>query len=242
MSNFDSNIIKNPEIFEQNRLAAHSDHVCYKNELEKIKGKSSLRYDMNGLWKFAYAKNQSLAPCGFEAADYDCKGWDEIRVPAHIQMEGYDVPIYTNTTYPWEADESIKPGEVPEIFNPVASYVKYFTIPENMKNKRVCISFQGVESGFALWLNGHYVGYSEDTFDPSDFELTDYIVEGDEQACGQSMEMDIKQLVVRIRIFTDFQAFSEMYFCMPFLVHMWRICQLFLHLMIPLTRVHLVCQ
>lgn len=179
MSNFFINIIKNPEIFEQNRLAAHSDHVCYKNELEKIKGKSSLRYDMNGLWKFAYAKNQSLAPCGFEAADYDCKGWDEIRVPAHIQMEGYDVPIYTNTTYPWEADESIKPGEVPEIFNPVASYVKYFTIPENMKNKRVCISFQGVESGFALWLNGHYVGYSEDTFDPSDFELTDYIVEGE---------------------------------------------------------------
>lgn len=179
MSNFDPNIIKNPEIFEQNRLAAHSDHVCYKNELEKIKGKSSLRYDMNGLWKFAYAKNQSLAPCGFEAADYDCKNWDEIRVPAHIQMEGYDVPIYTNTTYPWEADEAIKPGEVPEIFNPVASYVKYFTIPENMKNKRVCISFQGVESGFALWLNGHYVGYSEDTFDPSDFELTDYIVEGE---------------------------------------------------------------
>ena len=179
MNNFDPNIIKNPEIFEQNRLAAHSDHVCYKNELEKIKGKSSLRYDMNGLWKFAYAKNQSLAPCGFEAADYDCKSWDEIRVPAHIQMEGYDVPIYTNTTYPWEADESIKPGEVPEIFNPVASYVKYFTIPENMKNKRVCISFQGVESGFALWLNGHYVGYSEDTFDPSDFELTDYIVEGE---------------------------------------------------------------
>ena len=179
MSNFDSNIIKNPEIFEQNRLAAHSDHVCYKNELEKIKGKSSLRYDMNGLWKFAYAKNQSLAPCGFEADDYDCKGWDEIRVPAHIQMEGYDVPIYTNTTYPWEADEFIKPGEIPEIFNPVASYVKYFTIPENMKNKRVCISFQGVESGFALWLNGHYVGYSEDTFDPSDFELTDYIVEGE---------------------------------------------------------------
>ena len=179
MGNFDSDIVKNPEIFEQNRLAAHSDHVCYKNELEKIKGKSSLRYDMNGLWKFAYAKNQSLAPCGFEAADYDCKGWDEIRVPAHIQMEGYDVPIYTNTTYPWEADESIKPGEVPEIFNPVASYVKYFTIPENMKNKRVCISFQGVESGFALWLNGHYVGYSEDTFDPSDFELTDYIIEGE---------------------------------------------------------------
>ena len=241
MSNFDSNIIKNPEIFEQNRLAAHSDHVCYKNELEKIKGKSSLRYDMNGLWKFAYAKNQSLAPCGFEAADYDCKGWDEIRVPAHIQMEGYDVPIYTNTTYPWEADESIKPGEVPEIFNPVASYVKYFTIPENMKNKRVCISFQGVESGFALWLNGHYVGYSEDTFDPSDFELTDYIIEGE------------NKLAVRVWKWTssswcedqDFYRFSGIFrdvflYAVP-CAHVEDL-SVVLHLMIPLTRAHLVCQ
>lgn len=186
-------------------------------------------------------KNQSLAPCGFEAADYDCKGWDEIRVPAHIQMEGYDVPIYTNTTYPWEADEFIKPGEVPEIFNPVASYVKYFTIPENMKNKRVCISFQGVESGFALWLNGHYVGYSEDTFDPSDFELTDYIVEGENKLAVRVWKWTSSSWC-EDQDFTDFQAFSEMYFCMPFLVHMWRICQLFLHLMIPLTMVHLVCQ
>ncbi len=179
MNNFDPNIIKNPEIFQQNRLPAHSDHVCYRNELEKINGRSSLRMDLSGLWKFAYAKNQSLAIEGFEAADYDCKYWDDIRVPAHIQMEGYGVPIYTNTTYPWEADEAIKPGEIPEIFNPVASYVKYFTIPDNMKNKKICISFQGVESGFALWLNGHYVGYSENTFDPADFDLTDYIVDGE---------------------------------------------------------------
>ena len=97
-----------------------------------------------------------------------------IRIP-HIR----DAPQYANVQYPWEGHEEIYPGQIPERFNPVASYVKYFTIPENMKNKRVCISFQGVESGFALWLNGHYVGYSEDTFDPSDFELTDYIVEGE---------------------------------------------------------------
>lgn len=119
--------------------------------------------------------------------------------------------------------------------------MKYFTIPENMKNKRVCISFQGVESGFALWLNGHYVGYSEDTFDPSDFELTDYIIEGE------------NKLAVRVWKWTssswcedqDFYRFSGIFrdvFCMLFLVHMWRICQLFLHLMIPLTRAHLVCQ
>ena len=185
MSNFDSNIIKNPEIFEQNRLAAHSDHVCYKNELEKIKGKSSLRYDMNGLWKFAYAKNQSLAPCGFEAADYDCKGWDEIRVPAHIQMEGYDAPQYANVQYPWEGHEEIYPGQIPERFNPVASYVKYFEVPEEMQGKRLFISFQGAESGIALWLNGQFVGYSEDSFTPSEFELTEYVKEGENKLAAQ---------------------------------------------------------
>ena len=179
MGEFDINIVKNPEIFEQNRLAAHSDHVCYKNIKEKILGKSSYRMNLNGLWKFAYAKNMALAIEGFEKADYDCSNWDEIRVPAHIQMEGYGVPIYTNTTYPWEADEFIEPGEIPEIFNPVASYVRYFELPEEMKDKKINISFQGVESGFAVWLNGHYVGYSENTFDPADFELTDYLVEGE---------------------------------------------------------------
>ena len=179
MGEFDINIVKNPEIFEQNRLAAHSDHVCYKNIKEKILGKSSYRMNLNGLWKFAYAKNMALTIEGFEKADYDCSNWDEIRVPAHIQMEGYGVPIYTNTTYPWEADEFIEPGEIPEIFNPVASYVRYFELPEEMKDQKINISFQGVESGFAVWLNGHYVGYSENTFDPADFELTDYLVEGE---------------------------------------------------------------
>ena len=72
MGEFDINIVKNPEIFEQNRLAAHSDHVCYKNIKEKILGKSSYRMNLNGLWKFAYAKNMALAIEGFEKADYDC--------------------------------------------------------------------------------------------------------------------------------------------------------------------------
>lgn len=179
MAEFDFNIVKNPEIFEQNRLPAHSDHICYKNKKEKQIGKSSYRMCLNGLWKFDYAKNIQLAVDGFWHEDFDCSNWDEIRVPAHIQMEGYGVPIYTNTTYPWEADEFIEPGEIPAIFNPVASYVKYFEIPEHMQGQKICISFQGVESGFALWLNGKYVGYSENTFDPADFDLTPYIVDGE---------------------------------------------------------------
>ena len=100
-------------------------------------------------------------------------------------MEGYDVPQYANTQYPWEGHEEIAPGEIPEKFNPVASYVKYFEVPESMKGRRLFISFQGAESGLALWLNGHFVGYSEDTFTPSEFELTDYVQEGENKLAAQ---------------------------------------------------------
>lgn len=179
MDKFDINILKNPEIFEQNRLPAHSDHIAYATENERISQETSLRENLNGLWKFAYAKNMAHAIDGFEKLDFDCHTWDDIRVPAHIQMEGYGNPHYTNTTYPWDATEEINPGEIPEIFNPVASYVKYFTVPKRMEGKRIVISFQGVESGFALWLNGKYVGYSEDTFDASEFELTSFLKQGE---------------------------------------------------------------
>lgn len=207
LSAFDFNIVKNPKIFEQNRLPAHSDHVCYASEYEKNQRKSSYRMSLNGLWKFDYAKNMDLALEGFEKAEVDCKLWDDIHVPAHIQMEGYGVPHYTNTPYPWEGQESIVPGEIPTEFNPVASYVKYFTVPEEMKGQKICISFQGVESGFALWLNGSYVGYSENSFNPADFDLTPYLVEGE------------NKLAVRVWKFTssswcedqDFFRFSGIY-------------------------------
>lgn len=176
---FDMEIVKNPLIFQQNRLNAHSSHICYASHEERRQGNSSYRLSLNGLWKFDYAKNPALALEGFERAEYDCKSWDDIYVPAHIQMEGYGVPHYTNTSYPWEGTEYIKPGEIPMEFNPVASYVKYFTLPEAMKGHKVCISFQGVESGFALWLNGSYVGYSENSFDPAEFDLTPYLKEGE---------------------------------------------------------------
>lgn len=179
MQGFDYSIVKDPEIFQQNRLDAHSDHHACASADELRAGKSSLRESLNGIWKFAYAKNMSLAVRDFEREDCDCHGWDNIRVPAHIQMEGYGVPHYTNTTYPWEGTEYLRPGEIPEAFNPVASYVKYFELPQRMRGKRVVISFRGVESAFALWLNGQYVGYSEDSFDASEFELTPYLKDGE---------------------------------------------------------------
>lgn len=150
-----------------------------------MRRQSSLIKSLNGVWKFSYAVNINSAIDGFEKDAYDCRCWEDIRVPAHIQMEGYDIPQYVNTQYPWDGREEIEPGQIPERFNPVASYVKYFELPESMKGKEVRIAFEGAESGMALWLNGFYVGYSEDSFTASEFNLTPYLREGENKLAVQ---------------------------------------------------------
>ena len=185
MKQFDYAMVKDPEYFRDGRLDAHSDHVYYASEEEAVDRETSYRESLNGLWKFQYARNYESAIPGFEAEEYNCKDWEDIYVPAHIQMEGYDVPQYANVQYPWEGHEEINPGEIPTHFNPTASYVKYFTVPEQMQGKRLFISFQGAESGLALWLNGKFVGYSEDSFTPSEFELTEYVKEGENKLAAQ---------------------------------------------------------
>ena len=185
MRTFDYNKVRDPEYFRDGRMDAHSDHAYYASEADMLEGSSKYVESLNGVWKFHYAKNYESAIPGFEKDDYSCRDWDDIRVPAHIQMEGYDIPQYANTQYPWEGREDIRPGDIPEHFNPTASYVKYFTVPEQMKGKRLFISFQGAESGIAVWLNGAFVGYSEDTFTPSEFELTDYVKEGENKLAAQ---------------------------------------------------------
>ena len=185
MKTFDYSLVKDPQYFKDGRMDAHSDHTYYRDGEEAKEKETSFRYDLNGIWKFHYARNYGSAIPGFEKADYCCRDWDDIRVPAHIQMEGYDAPQYANVQYPWEGHEDIHPGEIPEHFNPVASYVKYFEVPEEMQGKRLFISFQGAESGIALWLNGQFVGYSEDSFTPSEFELTEYVKEGENKLAAQ---------------------------------------------------------
>ena len=179
MPEFNYEKVKNPQYYAEGRIEAHSDHVCYANEKEAAAKKTSLRYSLDGIWKFHYARNYKQTIPGFEQPDYDCRPWADIRVPAHIQMEGYDIPQYANVQYPWDGREEIWTDEIPSAFNPTASYVKYFTLPQGFEGNPVYISFQGVESGIALWLNGQFVGYSEDSFTPSDFELTPYLKDGE---------------------------------------------------------------
>ncbi len=182
---FNYNRIKDSTFYKDNVLPAHSDHVYFPNEECLRSGTNPFRYSLNGFWKFSYGRNLNETITGFEKADFNCRGWSDIRVPAHIQMEGYDVPAYVNTQYPWDGREDIWDGEIPSEFNPTASYVKYFHVPEHMRGQTLYISFQGVESGMALWLNGQYVGYSEDSFTPSDFDLTPYLVDGENKLALQ---------------------------------------------------------
>lgn len=182
---FDYNWVADPRFFAVNRLPAHSSHRFYATSEEMNTRCSSFRYSLNGLWHFSYAKNDALAPKGFEAPSFDCKSWDTIRVPGHIQMQGYDKPQYANVQYPWSGRETLHPGEIPTDFNPVGSYVKYFTVPDHLKHRPLFISFQGVESAFALWLNGQFVGYSEDSFTPAEFDLTDFVTDGENKLAVQ---------------------------------------------------------
>lgn len=170
--------VRDPSVFAEGRLPAHADFAAFASEAELHARVSSLRLKLDGVWRFHYAKNPSCAPEGFWLDGYDLSGWDWIHVPAHIQMEGWDRPAYINIQYPWDADEELRAAEVPTRFNPVADYVREFTLPEGFAGGRVILSFEGVESGFALWLNGSYVGYSEDSFDVSEFDLTDLLRAG----------------------------------------------------------------
>lgn len=186
MKGFTYDRVKDPGYFRENTQKAHSDHVAYASREEaEILRETSLRESLNGLWKFHYAKNYRSVIPGFEKPEYSAKGWDDIYVPAHIQMEGYDIPQYVNTQYPWDGHEKIAPGQIPEDFNPTASYVKYFQVPERMKGRSLYISFQGVESAFALWLNGEFAGYCGDSFTPSEFELTPFLKEGENKLAVQ---------------------------------------------------------
>ncbi|MBE5961976.1 MAG: DUF4981 domain-containing protein [Lachnospiraceae bacterium] len=182
---FDREWIADPAYFAVNRLEAHSNHAYYSNMEEAEEKESSFSLSLNGLWYFHYAKNQASTIDGFEKKEYDCRSWDTIKVPAHMQLEGYDQPHYTNVTYPWDGHEAIRPGQIPQVFNPVGSYVTYFEVPEAMKGKRIRITFLGVESAFALWLNGDFIGYSEDSFSPSEFELTPSLINGENKLAVQ---------------------------------------------------------
>jgi beta-galactosidase len=171
--------LEDPAIFKVNRLEAHSDHRYYTNMAEAEAGAPmDMRFSLNGSWKFSFAPNPASRVESFFTEDYNCSAWDSIQVPGHIQLQGFGRPQYVNTMYPWDGLSDVRPPHIPQEHNPVGSYVKEFRLPENMENGPLFISFQGVESAFYVWLNGEFVGYAEDSFTPSEFDLAPYMRAG----------------------------------------------------------------
>ena len=187
--NADMKWLDNPEVFKVNQLAPHSDHSYYLDYSDMKKEKNPLFQSLNGQWEFAYSKNVKSRPVNFYEETFDASGFDKIMVPGHIELAGYDKIRYINTMYPWEGKEyhrgaysmeatGAEKGMFSEAeYNPVGSYIKYFDLDKSMCGKRIHICFEGVEEAMYLWLNGQFVGYAEDSFTPSEFDLTPYIKE-----------------------------------------------------------------
>ena len=187
--NADMKWLDNPEVFKVNQLEPHSDHCYYQDYSDMKKEKNPLLQSLNGQWEFAYSKNVMERPVDFYKETFDASGFDKIMVPGHIELAGYDKIRYINTMYPWEGKEyhrgaysmqatGAEEGMFSEAqYNPVGSYIKYFDLDKNMCGKRIYICFEGVEEAMYLWLNGQFIGYAEDSFTPSEFDLTPYIKE-----------------------------------------------------------------
>ena len=187
--NADMKWLDNPEVFKVNQLEPHSDHCYYLDYSDIKKEKNPLLQSLNGQWEFAYSKNVMERPVDFYKETFDASGFDKIMVPGHIELAGYDKIRYINTMYPWEGKEyhrgaysmeatGAEEGMFSEAqYNPVGSYIKNFDLDKNMCGKRIHICFEGVEEAMYLWLNGQFIGYAEDSFTPSEFDLTPYIKE-----------------------------------------------------------------
>ena len=171
-----------PEITGINRLPSKSTFMPYDSELQAKKGdrmKSDRCILLNGEWKFNIYASYRDKELSFADPSFDASEWDTIPVPSSWQSLGYDKHIYVNTQYPWERIQEPKVPEAPTEYNPVGCYIKKFTLPEGFKKDRVVICFEGVESAYYLYINGEKIAYSEGTFRCSEFDITDYITEGE---------------------------------------------------------------
>ena len=181
--------LDDPRVFRAGQLDAHSDHSFFAGESDYAAGESQLCQCLDGKWRFSYAVNLAARPADFYKEGFDFSHFDEIDVPCHIEIAGYDTIHYTNVLYPWEGKQFVRPpfsglpgakmeGMFSEAeYSPVGCYILPFDLNPALRGKRVTIRFEGVEQAMFLWLNGKFIGYAEDTFTPSEFDLTGAIRE-----------------------------------------------------------------
>lgn len=176
-----------PETFRVNQLPAHSDHYYYGNYDEWRHNNSRFAQNLDGQWQFNFAENPREREEDFYKTDYDSSSFGTIEVPSEIELNNYAQNNYINTLIPWEGKiyrrpaYALSPDDAQEGSfsdgddNTVGEYLKHFDLDPSLRGKQVRIRFDGVERAMYVWLNGHFIGYAEDSFTPSEFDLTPYI-------------------------------------------------------------------
>ena len=176
-----------PETFRVNQLPAHSDHYYYGNYDEWRHNNSRFAQNLDGQWQFNFAENPREREEDFYKTDYDSSSFGTIEVPSEIELNNYAQNNYINTLIPWEGKiyrrpaYALSPDDAQEGSfsdgddNTVGEYLKHFDLDSSLRGKQVRIRFDGVERAMYVWLNGHFIGYAEDSFTPSEFDLTPYI-------------------------------------------------------------------
>ncbi|GFI60552.1 beta-galactosidase large subunit [Lactobacillaceae bacterium] len=176
-----------PETFRVNQLPAHSDHYYYGNYDEWRHNNSRFAQNLDGQWQFNFAENPREREEDFYKTDYDSSSFGTIEVPSEIELNNYAQNNYINTLIPWEGKiyrrpaYALSPDDAQERSfsdgddNTVGEYLKRFDLDPSLREKQVRIRFDGVERAMYVWLNGHFIGYAEDSFTPSEFDLTPYI-------------------------------------------------------------------
>ncbi|MBN2612349.1 MAG: DUF4981 domain-containing protein [Bacteroidales bacterium] len=169
---------ENPVINAVNKEPARATFMGYPSEKAAIEddySKSPWYLSLNGTWKFHWVAQPEKRPVDFYKSDFDVSKWNDIPVPSDWQMHGYDYPVYVNIAYPHPKNQPY----ISHDYNPVGSYKRTFTVPKDWKGMQVYIHFGGVNSAMYLWINGKYVGYSEDSKTPAEFDITSYLQKGE---------------------------------------------------------------
>lgn len=169
--------LEDPKVFAVNRLDAHSDHRFFREK------EGDLTEILNGLWKVRVDQKPADRPIGFEKADYDAESWQDMMVPSSVQCAGLADHHYTNTIYPWDGHDHLRPPHISWENNLTVSYLRDFEVPET--EDEVILEFNGVETAFYVWVNGELAGYAEDSFTPSRFNITKLVDPGQNRLAVQ---------------------------------------------------------
>jgi len=179
--------IEDEQVLGINKQSWHATLMPYATMDEALRARrseSSFARSLNGQWKFHWVPSPELRPVDFYRTDFDDSSWKTIEVPSNWQMQGYGTPIYTNFTYPFKADWPHVMGTPPQDWtsykerNPVGSYRRQFEVPGSWTGRRIFLSFDGVDSSFYLWVNGQKVGYSVNSRNVAEFDITPYLKSG----------------------------------------------------------------